>query len=139
MLQELSENLVYSLKDMKNMNSLEVDGACVSDSFFQILNISGKHLLEIGLSKCLGVTDGGISQLLDGCVNLKILNLTCCHSISDAAISAIANDCKRLHSLKLESCNLITEKGLHQLGLCCLQLEELDLTDCGGVNDTGKI
>lgn len=136
-LSELSESLLHSLKDMKNMNSFEVDGARVSDSFFQILSINGKHLLEIGLSKCLGVTDGGISQLLDGCVNLKILNLTCCHSISDAAILAVANSCKTLHSLKLESCNLITEKGLRQLGLCCLQLEELDLTDCGGVSDTG--
>ncbi|KAA8536797.1 hypothetical protein F0562_029275 [Nyssa sinensis] len=134
---ELSTTLLHWLKDLKNLNTIRVDGAQVSDSSFQIISSNCKILVEIGLSKCKGVTDMGIMQLVSGCLNLKILNLTCCNSITDVAISAIADSCRNLLCLKLESCDLLTEKSLNCLGSCCLLLEELDLTDCSGVNDSG--
>ncbi|RVW60390.1 putative pectinesterase/pectinesterase inhibitor 22 [Vitis vinifera] len=134
---ELSKMFFRQLKDMKDLNSIKVDGARVSDFSFQIISANCKCLVEIGLSKCMGVTDLGIMQLVSGCLNLKIVNLTCCCFITDAAISAVADSCRNLLCLKLESCNLITEKSLDQLGSCCLLLEELDLTDCSGVNDRG--
>ncbi|KAF5740022.1 F-box/LRR-repeat protein 3-like isoform X1 [Tripterygium wilfordii] len=134
---ELSTTFLSCMKDLNNLNSIRIDGAQVSDSTFQVMSANCKSLSEIGLGKCIGVTDRGIMQLVSDCVNLKILNLTCCHSLTDAAISAIANSCRKLASLKLESCDMITEKGLFELGSYSLLLEELDLTDCHGVNDIG--
>lgn len=125
---------------MKNLNHLEViriDGARISETSFQVISANCKSLVEIGLSKCVGVTNMGIMRLVSGCINLRVLNLTCCHSITDAAISSIAYSCRSLVCLKVESCNMITEKGLCQLGSFCLLLEEIDLTDCCGVNDKG--
>ncbi|KAL4636852.1 hypothetical protein ACB092_03G037600 [Castanea dentata] len=134
---ELSAMVLHSLKDLKNLNTIRIDGAQVSDSSFQTFSTNCKSLVEIGLSKCVGVTNMGIMQLVYGCVGLKIVNLTCCRYITDEAISALANSCRNLVSLKLEACDKVTEKSLDQLGSCCLQLEELDLTDCCGVNDKG--
>ncbi|KAK9292319.1 hypothetical protein L1049_020285 [Liquidambar formosana] len=134
---ELSTTLLQGMKNLKNLKSIRIDGTQVSDCSLETISTNCKCLAEMGLSKCIGVTDMGIMLLVSGCFNLKILNLTCCNSITDAAISAIADSCRKLLCLKLESCNLITGKSLEWLGSCCLQLEELDLTDCCGVNDRG--
>ncbi|WCJ26910.1 F-box family protein [Euphorbia peplus] len=125
------------VKDLKNLTKIVINGARVSDAIFHMISSYCRSLAEIGLSKCIGVTDVGIAMLVSGCINLKNLNLTCCYSITDAAISAIARSCKLLVCLKLEACNMITEKGLEQLGSNCILLEELDLTDCCGLNDRG--
>ncbi|XP_043709419.1 F-box/LRR-repeat protein 3 isoform X1 [Telopea speciosissima] len=134
---ELSKPLVYKLGELKNLKSIRVYAARVSDWSLGIIGNNCKQLVEIGLSKCTGVTDLGIKKLVSGCPDLKILDLTCCHLITDAALSAIADSCKNRLCLRLESCNLITQMGLGRLGSCCLLLEELDLTDCMGVNDAG--
>jgi len=125
------------LKELTNLKRIRVDGAGVSESIFQIIGTNCKFLVEIGLSKCKGVTDKGVIGLVSACPSMKILNLTCCDSITDAAVSAVAESCRSLLSLKVESCNLVTEKSLHFLGSSSLLLEDLDLTDCSGVNDAG--
>ncbi|KAK6915626.1 Leucine-rich repeat [Dillenia turbinata] len=136
---DLSADLIYSLKNLGSLNLIKFDGARLSDSKFLSISLYCKQLVEVGLSKCIGVADEGIIQLASGCVNLKILDLTCCNLITDIGISAIADCCTNLVSLKVESCNLITEKGLERLGHSCLLIEELDLTDCSGVDDTGIV
>lgn len=73
--------------------------------------------MEIGLSKCAGVTDEGIIELVSRIGNLNTLDLTCCSLISDATLASVASCCKKLVCIKLESCDLITMKGLDQLGV----------------------
>ncbi|KAM7278494.1 hypothetical protein ACFE04_005628 [Oxalis oulophora] len=136
---ELSTSFVNCLKNVKHLKTLSLDGCQISDFDFETLSTSCKWLIGIGLSKCLGVTNKGIMQLVSGQFDLKNLNLTCCDSITDAAISALADSCRNLESLKMESCIMITEKGIFQLGSFCLRLKELDLTDCCGVNDRGLL
>ncbi|KGN66042.1 F-box/LRR-repeat protein 3 isoform X1 [Cucumis sativus] len=134
---ELSTDSIYSLKNLKCLKAIRLDGTQLSSTFFNVISVHCEYLVELGLSKCLGVTDANIIQLISRCISLKVLNLTCCHSITDAAISKTATSCLKLMSLKLESCNMITERSLDQLALNCPSLEELDLTDCCGVNDKG--
>ncbi|KAK8329290.1 hypothetical protein V6Z12_A11G309700 [Gossypium hirsutum] len=136
-LSELSTALLHQMKNLNHLEVIRIDGARISETSFQVISANCKSLVEIGLSKCVGVTNMGIMRLVSACINLRVLNLTCCHSITDTAISAIAYSCRSLVCLKVESCNMITEKGLCQLGSFCLLLEEIDLTDCCGVNDKG--
>ncbi|XVF06007.1 hypothetical protein REPUB_Repub06bG0011000 [Reevesia pubescens] len=136
-LSELSTTLLHWIKNLNNLEMIRIDGARISESSFEFISSNCKSLVEIGLSKCVGVTNMGIMRLVSGCINLRVLNLTCCRFITDAAISSIADSCRTLVCLKLESCNMITEKGLCQLGSFCLLLKEIDLTDCNGVNDKG--
>lgn len=134
---ELHLTPYFLFLDLKNLKSLTLDGAWIAHSSFQIISRSCKFLAEIGLGKCKGVTDNGILQLVSGCINLKIFNLTCCSDITDMAITGIAESCQNLVCLKLECCNLLTEKSLYSLGSFSCLLEELDLTDCAGVTDSG--
>ncbi|KAL8130510.1 hypothetical protein V2J09_019665 [Rumex salicifolius] len=133
---DLSSKFLNCLKNLRSLTTLKVDGARVSHSIFETISITCKSLVEIGLSKCIGLTDIYVTDLVTGCSNLKTLNLSCCDSITDDAISAIADSCRELVSLQLESCNFITERSLKLLGLYCVLLEALDFTDCCGVNDT---
>ncbi|KAG4916824.1 hypothetical protein JHK84_054342 [Glycine max] len=132
---ELSAPLVKCLENLKQLRIIRIDGVRVSDFILQTIGTNCKLLVELGLSKCVGVTNKGIMQLVSGCGNLKILDLTCCQFISDTAISTIADSCPDLVCLKLESCDMVTENCLYQLGLNCSLLEELDLTDCSGIDD----
>ncbi|KAF6141243.1 hypothetical protein GIB67_024327 [Kingdonia uniflora] len=136
---ELAAPLVSKFKDLKILNAIKIDGARVSATILHAIGVNCTNLVEIGLSKCEGVTDEGIVGLVPGCGNLEIVDLTCCNSITDMALSAIANSCRSLVCIKLESCGFISEKGLDQLASYCSHLEEIDLTDCSGVNDRGMV
>lgn len=126
------------MKSLKSLTVFKADGARVSHATFQTITKNYTSLVEVGLSKCVGLKDIYIIRLVTaGCFNLRILNLSCCESVTDDAIAAIASSCKKLQCLKLESCASVTEKNLHLLGSSCVLLEELDLTDCRGINDTG--
>ncbi|KAI9072954.1 hypothetical protein K1719_045083 [Acacia pycnantha] len=109
---ELSFPLVECLKNLQNLTVIRIDAVQVSDLALQIIGTGCKSLLEIGLSKCIGVTNIGIMQLVSGC-----------------------DSCPHLICLMLESCDMVTEKSFYDLGSRCLLLEELDLTECSGIND----
>ncbi|KAG2316572.1 hypothetical protein Bca4012_067432 [Brassica carinata] len=134
---EVSRSFLHNIKALKHLKTLWIDGARVSDSSLLTLSSSCRSLTDIGVSKCEGVTDIGMTGLARNCLNLKTLNLACCGFVTDAAISAVARSCRNLETLKLESCHMITEKGLQSLGCYSKLLQELDLTDCYGVNDRG--
>ncbi|XP_010546742.1 PREDICTED: F-box/LRR-repeat protein 3 isoform X2 [Tarenaya hassleriana] len=134
---EISTSFLPYIRAMKNLETIIIDGACISDSFLRKLSSNCRFLTEIGLSKCIDMTDMGVMALVRGCVNLRTLNMSCCGSITDLALSAVVESCQYLQILKLESCNMITEKGLRGIGHCSKLLQELDLTDCCGINDRG--
>jgi len=138
LLQTLTSAVLDALKTLKFLNVVRVDGARVCHSTFKTISTNRWSLVDLGLSKCMGLQDFDITWLITGCADLKVLNLSCCDSVTDAAIAAIAGSCRKLRSLKLESCGSITEKSLGLLSSSCFLLEELDLTDCCGVNDMGK-
>lgn len=133
---ELSMPFVDQIKDLKNLKVLKIDGARVSDSLLKIIGNNCRFLAKMGLGKCK-VTDTGIWQLVSGCADIKVLDLTCCSDLTDSAILAIAHSCRDLLCLKLECCNLLSEGSLNYLGSHCIFLEEIDLTDCSGINDIG--
>uniref|UniRef100_A0A804RDE4 F-box/LRR-repeat protein 15-like leucin rich repeat domain-containing protein n=1 Tax=Zea mays TaxID=4577 RepID=A0A804RDE4_MAIZE len=136
-LHEIGQRFLSKLARLKEtLTLLKLDGLEVSDSLLQAIGESCNKLVEIGLSKCSGVTDGGISSLVARCSDLRTIDLTCCNLITNNALDSIADNCKMLECLRLESCSLINEKGLERITTCCPNLKEIDLTDCG-VDDAG--
>ncbi|KAK9735487.1 hypothetical protein RND81_04G208700 [Saponaria officinalis] len=129
-------DLLRALKGLTHLNVFRADGARVSHATFQILSTECRSLVEIGLSKCVGMKDVDIVRLVNGCTALTVLNLSCCDAVTDTTIAAIAASCLKLCCLMLESCSSMTEMNLQLLGFRCIHLEELDVTDCCGINDT---
>jgi F-box/leucine-rich repeat protein 2/20 len=133
-LHEMRQSFLSNLAKLKDtLTVLRLDGLEVSSSV--LLAIGGcNNLVEIGLSKCNGVTDEGISSLVTQCSHLRVIDLTCCNLLTNNALDSIAENCKMVEHLRLESCSSISEKGLEQIATSCPNLKEIDLTDCG-VND----
>ncbi|CAL4990355.1 unnamed protein product [Urochloa decumbens] len=109
---------------------LRLDGIEIFASNLQAIGDNCKNLVEIGLSKCNGVTDDGITSLVVNCSHLRTIDVTCCHLLTNDALAAIAENCRMVECIRLESCPFITEKGLEQIGTLCSHLKEIDLTDC---------
>ncbi|GLJ15214.1 hypothetical protein SUGI_0248700 [Cryptomeria japonica] len=125
-----------SSQTFKRLQIIKFDGCKISSTALESFGRSCKHLRELSLSKCIGVTDEELKRFLAYCIELNKLDLTCCHDLTDVALLAVARSCRHLSSLKIESCHLVTEKSLTMLGPGCPFLQELDLTDCS-VNNTG--
>ncbi|XP_031485844.1 F-box/LRR-repeat protein 3-like [Nymphaea colorata] len=129
-LDELTVPVLAKIIEFKNLKTLRLDACVLFPSAIETISRNCRSLTEIGLSKCLGVTDDGINSLVKYCNELRILDVTCCHQLTDAALHAIASSCKKLRCLKMESCSLFTGNGLEKIGTGCSFLQELDLTDC---------
>ncbi|CAL4982855.1 unnamed protein product [Urochloa decumbens] len=114
----------------QTLTVLRLDGIEIFASNLQAIGDNCKNLVEIGLSKCNGVTDDGITSLVINCSHLRTIDVTCCHLLTNDALAAIAENCRMVECLRLESCPFITEKGLEQIGTLCSHLKEIDLTDC---------
>ncbi|KAG5028466.1 hypothetical protein JHK87_011980 [Glycine soja] len=119
--------------NLKQLRIITIDGVRVFDFILQTMGTNCKLLVELGFSKCVGVTNRGIVHIVST-YGYLMLDLTCCQFISHAAMSTIADCCPNLVCLKLECCDMVTENSLYQLGLNCSLLEELDLTDCSSVD-----
>ncbi|XP_066338546.1 F-box/LRR-repeat protein 3-like [Miscanthus floridulus] len=118
----------------ETLTVLRLDGLEIFASNLQAIGSTCKNLVEIGLSKCNGVTDDGIVSLVAHCCDLRTIDVTCCHLLTNDALSAIAENCRKIECLRLESCPFISEKGLERIATLCSHLKEIDLTDCR-IND----
>lgn len=135
-LHEIETCLLSKLSTVKEtLTVLRLDGLEVFASSLLAIGDSCKNLVEIGLSKCNGVTDDGIFSLVAHCSFLRTIDLRCCHLLTNDSLASIAENCRMIECLRLESCPFISEKGLERIATLCSHLKEIDLTDCH-VNDT---
>ncbi|KAL3536581.1 hypothetical protein ACH5RR_005042 [Cinchona calisaya] len=128
--------LADSLQKLSMLQSIELDGCQVTCSGLKAIGNWCVSLRELSLSKCLGVTDEGLSSLVMKHGNLRKLDITCCRKITHVAIANITNSCTSLTSLRMESCNLVSAEAFVLIGHRCHFIEELDLTD-NEINDEG--
>lgn len=137
-LQEIKTCVLTKLSTIGGtLTVLRLDGLQIFASNLQAIGSTCKNLVEIGLSKCNGVTDDGIASLVVHCCDLLTIDVTCCHLLTNDALAAIADNCRKVECLRLESCPFINEKGLERIAALCAHLNEIDLTDCH-INDAGN-
>ncbi|CDY37973.1 BnaC05g08010D [Brassica napus] len=129
-------NICDNIKPLKHLKTLWIDGARVSDSSLLTLTSSCRALPELGVSRCVGVTDGGMG-LARNCSNLKALNLACSHLCCCSVFNEYISKCSHLLRLKLGLCANISDKGIFHIGSKCSKLLELDLYRCAGFGDDG--
>lgn len=128
--------LADSLQKLSMLQSIKLDGCQVTCLGLKAIGKWCVSLRELSLSKCLGVTDEGLSFLLTKHRDLRKLDITCCRKITHLTIAHITNSCSSLTSLRMESCSLVSGEAFVLIGQRCHFLEELDLTD-NEINDEG--
>ncbi|KAK7835748.1 f-box/lrr-repeat protein 3 [Quercus suber] len=129
-------DLADSLNKLSKLQSIKLDGCPVTCAGLGAIGDWCVSLKELSLSKCLGVTDEGLTYLFMKQKDLRILDITCCDKITDVSISHITSSCTDLSSLKMESCALVPREAFILIGQRCHSLEELDLTD-NEIDDEG--
>ncbi|EEF35723.1 F-box/LRR-repeat protein 3 [Ricinus communis] len=128
--------LANSLKQLSVLQSVKLDGCMITSAGLKALGNWCISLKELSLSKCVGVTDEGLSCLVTKHRDLRKLDITCCRKITDVSISHITSSCTNLTSLRMESCTLVSREAFVLIGQRCQLLEELDLTD-NEIDDEG--
>ncbi|TKV94372.2 hypothetical protein SEVIR_9G289800v4 [Setaria viridis] len=71
----------------ETLTVLRLDGLEIFASNLQSIGDSCKNLVEIGLSKCNGITDDGIASLVVNCGYLRTIDITCCHLVTNDALA----------------------------------------------------
>ncbi|KAJ4830695.1 hypothetical protein Tsubulata_028412 [Turnera subulata] len=122
-------SLAKSLEKLSMLQSVKLDGCMVTSVGLKAIGNLCVSLTELSLSKCLGVTDEGLSSVVTKHKDLRKLDITCCRNITDVSIAHIASSCANLTSLRMESCTLVPREAFVLIGQRSLFLEELDLTD----------
>ncbi|OAY41574.1 F-box/LRR-repeat protein 3 [Manihot esculenta] len=128
--------LANSLRSLSALQSVKLDGCIVTTDGLKAVANCVVSLRELSLSKCLGVTDEGLSYLVTKHRELRKLDITCCRKITDVSIAYITSSCANLTSLRMESCSLVPREAFVLIGQRCQFLEELDLTD-NEIDDEG--
>ncbi|KAK1398137.1 F-box/LRR-repeat protein 3 [Heracleum sosnowskyi] len=128
--------LANSLQKCSMLQSIKLDGCHVTCCGLKAIGNWCASLKELSLSKCMGVTDDGLSSLVTTHKDLKKLDITCCRKITHKSIVQITKYCSSLISLRMESCTLVPRESFVLIGQHCHFLEELDLTD-NEVDDEG--
>ncbi|WJZ89184.1 hypothetical protein VitviT2T_008418 [Vitis vinifera] len=129
-------DLAKCLQYFSNLQSIRLDGCIVTCSGMKAIGNWCASLKELSLSKCSGVTDEGLSLIVQGHQELRKLDITCCRKITQVSINSITNSCTCLTSLRMESCSLVQSEAFVLIGQCCQFLEELDVTD-NEIDDEG--
>lgn len=129
-------SLADSLQMLSTLQSIKLDGCLVTCSGLKAIGNWCVSLREMSLSKCFGVTDNGLSSLVQKHRDLQKLDITCCRQITHVSIAHITNSCTSLKSLRMESCPLVPKEAFVLIGQHCHLLEELDLTD-NEIDDAG--
>lgn len=125
----VTSDLAKCLHNISGLQSIKLDGCSVTTSGMKAIGNWLASLKELGLSKCLGVTDECLSFLVQTHKELRKLDITCCRKITYASIDSITNSCTSLTSLRMESCSLVSKDAFVLIGQRCRFLEELDVTD----------
>lgn len=133
---QVTPALANSLRSLSALQSVKLDGCIVTTDGLKAVANCVVSLRELSLSKCLGVTDEGLSYLVTKHRELRKLDITCCRKITDVSIAYITSSCANLTSLRMESCSLVPREAFVLIGQRCQFLEELDLTD-NEIDDEG--
>lgn len=136
MVVQVTLDLAKCLQYFSNLQSIRLDGCIVTCSGMKAIGNWCASLKELSLSKCSGVTDEGLSLIVQGHQELRKLDITCCRKITQVSINSITNSCTCLTSLRMESCSLVQSEAFVLIGQCCQFLEELDVTD-NEIDDEG--
>ena len=77
------DSLSALVSSLNNLNTIELEGLSISDSFLHILAANGRYLKRLHAKGCDMITDQGIAHVLNNCQNLTYLNINDSYALSD--------------------------------------------------------
>ncbi|KAL4296826.1 hypothetical protein GQ457_12G030290 [Hibiscus cannabinus] len=133
---KVTSDLAKCLLTYSKLQSIKLDGCIITWSGIKAMASLDAPFKELSFSKCLGLTDDGLSFLVQSQKDLRKLDITCCRKITYNSIDSVTSSCTSLTSLRMESCSLVPKEAFVLIGERCPFLEELDVTD-NEIDDEG--
>ncbi|MCE2055970.1 hypothetical protein HAX54_043829 [Datura stramonium] len=116
------------------LKSLDLQGYYVGDQGLAAVGEFSKHLEDLNLRFCEGLTDAGLIKLVNGSAKtLKSISLAACAKVTNTSLEAAGSHYRSLESLSLDS-EFIHDKGVLAVAQGCPQLKVLKL-QCINVTD----
>ncbi|KAL4558158.1 hypothetical protein LXL04_036356 [Taraxacum kok-saghyz] len=95
-----------------------------------------KHIVELNLSGCKGISDKSLQMVGDNYECLELLDITRCIKITDGGLQHIMTKCSGLKSLNLYALSSFTDEAYKKLSLLG-NLRFLDLCGAQNLSDEG--
>ncbi|KAI3760546.1 hypothetical protein L1987_50942 [Smallanthus sonchifolius] len=128
-------HLVNNCKHIVDLNLSGCKG--MSDKSLKMISESYQHLESLDITRCIKTTDGGLQQIMVKCSGLKSLNLYALSSFTDVAYKKLL---LLVHLRFLDLCGAqnLSDEGLFSIAKC-KNIRTLNLTWCVRVTDGGVI
>ncbi|WVZ11040.1 hypothetical protein V8G54_015570 [Vigna mungo] len=129
-----SDGLTSFARKCSSLKALDLQGCYVGDQGLAAVGQFCKHLENLNLRFCEGLTDSGLVDLAVGVgKSLKSLGVAACAKITDISMEAVGSNCCSLETLSLDS-EFIHNKGLLAVAQGCPVLKVLKL-QCINITD----
>ncbi|XP_027921804.1 F-box/LRR-repeat protein 4-like isoform X3 [Vigna unguiculata] len=129
-----SDGLTSFARKCSSLKALDLQGCYVGDQGLTAVGQCCKHLEDLNLRFCEGLTDSGLVELAVGVgKSLKSLGVAACAKITDISMEAVGSNCCSLETLSLDS-EFIHNKGLLAVAQGCPALKVLKL-QCINITD----
>ncbi|KAL3656075.1 hypothetical protein CASFOL_000471 [Castilleja foliolosa] len=125
-------DLANSLGKLSMLQSIKLDGCQVTCSGLKAIANGCVSLQELNLSKCMGVTDEGLSSVVTKHKDMKKLDITCCRKITKMSLANVTKMyCVRF--VPYEDDDLGKRKKEVMRPLAVVDVEGFSPSHCGGV------
>lgn len=83
---------------------------------------------RLTLTNCEGLTDSGVTGLIQGNSNLLALDASMVNEITDSTMLALASNCKKLQGLNITGCEKISSEALVTVAEACKYIKRVSYT-----------
>uniref|UniRef100_A0A7N0V0C4 F-box/LRR-repeat protein 15-like leucin rich repeat domain-containing protein n=2 Tax=Kalanchoe fedtschenkoi TaxID=63787 RepID=A0A7N0V0C4_KALFE len=132
------KGIIHLVQNSRHIIDLNLSGCKgISDESMRWISEKYAHLESLNLTRCVKLTDAGLQQILVKCYTLRTLNLYALSSLTDDAykkISLLAH----LRFLDLCGAQNLSDEGLSHIAKC-KNMVSLNLTWCVRITDQGVI
>ncbi|EDO46629.1 predicted protein, partial [Nematostella vectensis] len=120
----------------RRLKRLQLNSCGISGEGAKSIASYSRHMTILDIRYCTTLNDDIVKEIVCGCPNLVILNLSLCFNVTDKSAGHIVQHCTKLSSLYLVHCR-ISDEGLVLLSVNAFGLERLDVSWCQEITDEG--
>lgn len=131
------KGLIALIENCPDLRVLQMSAGLTSKGFMALVN-GGSKLEFLSFSELYGnITDEELELLLQGCPNLRDLDLSYFKKITNRSLKVLAKECRHMERLNLRGCKEISDEGLTALADGCKKLVGVNLKWVCGISLNG--
>ncbi|KAL0809087.1 hypothetical protein ABMA28_012715 [Loxostege sticticalis] len=124
------------LQRCSGLKKLSLESVQLDDRTCELIG-KCNNLETLNLTMAQGITDKGLTSILEGCTSLASLNISWCNLTEEALNVLVTMLPQKLQRLNVGGARIMTNEMVIKLVERCPRLLELDLSDCSRVSGSG--